>query len=200
MGYYAEDGVESWLPFQPFQSAMKTGLSDPRVKLLDLTGDGIPDAFLPTEGLWYPSLGTGGYGPPETFSYELGVDEYRSPIDMFKNDTLATTRLADFTGDGMMDIVRIANGSVCVCLAQPGVRQVRGAPVTMDNPPVFDSDECFATLTVPAPPTSSTLHQRGARVYFQPKRQRLERPDASGLDARHHLFPRCGRHHGRRTR
>ncbi|KAK4169648.1 virulence plasmid 65kDa B protein-domain-containing protein [Cladorrhinum sp. PSN259] len=171
MGYYAEDGVESWLPFQPFRSAMKTGLSDPRVQLLDLTGDGIPDAFFPSKGLWYPSLGTEGYGPPEPFSYELGVDECGSPVDIFRNDTLGATRLADFTGDGMMDIVRIANGSVCVW---PNLGYGRfGAPVTMDNSPVFDSDECFdprrlILCDIDGSGTTDLiyLHQRGARVYF----------------------------------
>ncbi|KAK1749854.1 virulence plasmid 65kDa B protein-domain-containing protein [Echria macrotheca] len=141
MGYYEQGPAEAWLPFQHFHLSTRSNLGDPKVGLLDMTGGGLLDLFIPDEGLWYPSLGTLGFSSPEPFSFEMPDNKHIVPTHLFQNDTLGTTHLADFTGDGLVDIVRITNGEICVW---PNLGYGKfGACITMDNSPVFDSDELY---------------------------------------------------------
>ena len=56
-------------------------------------------------------------------------------------DAKQTIFLADMSGDGMTDIVRIRNGEVCYW---PNLGYGKfGAKVAMDNAPVFDHPDAF---------------------------------------------------------
>jgi YD repeat-containing protein len=87
---------------------------------------------------WYPSLAKDGFG----VATRLGVptDEERGPRVVFADGT-QTISLADLSGDGLTDIVRIRNGNV---FYWPNLGYSRfGAKVTMDNAPRFDAPDQF---------------------------------------------------------
>ena len=79
--------------------------------------------------------------------------------------------LADMSGDGLNDIVRIRNSEVCYW---PNLGYGRfGAKVTMDNAPLFDSVDQFDHRRIRLADIDGTgttdmlyLHRDGVRVYF----------------------------------
>jgi len=100
---------------------------------------------------WYPSLAEEGFGPSEMVRQAL--DEEKGPSLVFDDGT-QSIYLADFSGDGLTDLVRIRNGEVCYW---PNLGYgCFGAKVTMDNAPWFDYPDMFdqnasALLTSIAP-------------------------------------------------
>lgn len=139
-GFYERTDDAGWAPFQPFVSCPDLDQQDPQLRFVDLTGDGHADILI-TEGdalTWYPSLAEAGFGPAVRSS--LPWDEEDGPRLVF-SDPGQSVYLADLSGDGLSDLVRIRNGSVCYW---PNLGHGRfGAKVTMDDAPRFDSDEQF---------------------------------------------------------
>ncbi len=111
-GFYERTDDQDWQPFRAFRSLPNLAWNDPNLKFIDLTGDGHADVLLAEDHVatWYPSLAEEGFGP----AARLGVpaDEERGPRIMFA-DGSQTLLLADLSGDGLTDIVRIRNGQVC---------------------------------------------------------------------------------------
>jgi hypothetical protein len=67
-------------------------------------------------------------------------DEEKGPKVVFADGT-DTIFIADMTGDGLNDIVRLGNGQACYW---PNIGYGRfGAKVTMDRAPRFDNEERF---------------------------------------------------------
>ena len=67
-------------------------------------------------------------------------DEEKGPHIVFADGT-ESIYLADLSGDGLTDIVRVRNGEVCYW---PNLGYGRfGAKVTMDNAPWFDAPDQF---------------------------------------------------------
>ena len=64
-GFHARTEDGGWGPFVPFPQMPNTNLNDPRIRFMDLSGDGLDDILLTTDSLqcWFPSLGKGGWGP-----------------------------------------------------------------------------------------------------------------------------------------
>jgi RHS repeat-associated protein len=88
--------------------------------------------------LWVMVSAEKGFGPAETV-YKV-TDEEQGPALVFA-DATQSIYLADMTGDGLADLVRIRNGEVCYW---PNLGYGRfGAKVTTDNPPHFDYPEYF---------------------------------------------------------
>ena len=114
--------------------------NDPNVKFIDLNGDGRADLILSEENifLWYPSEGMAGYDSPELAPKPF--DEEKGPAIVFADPT-QSIYLADMSGDGLTDIVRIRNGEVCYW-PNTGYGKF-GAKVNMDDAPVFDFPEQF---------------------------------------------------------
>ncbi len=115
-------------------------LRDPNIRLLDLNGDGQPEIVLSEERAftWYPAAGTQGYDAPELAPKPF--DEERGPALVFA-EPLQTIFLADMSGDGLTDLVRIRNGEVCYW---PNLGYGRfGARVTMSHAPLFDTPDQF---------------------------------------------------------
>lgn len=139
-GYYqlTEDG--RYEPFQSFRGMPDVDLNDAGVKLLDLNGDGQPDLLVSEEQAfrWYGAKGKEGYDNPELAAKPF--DEEKGPAIVFADGTQSIV-LADMSGDGLTDIVRIRNGEVCYW-PNTGYGKF-GAKVTMSHSPVFDSDEQF---------------------------------------------------------
>ena len=136
-GFYGRAEDDSWQPFHAFASLPDVSLDDPGFRLLDLSGDGLADALRLDESggvQWYRSAGRQGYaesageGPP--------LDRRGPPAFVFA-DATQTTFVADMSGDGLMDIVRVRSGEVSY---HPNLGWGRFGPrVVMDGAPVFDA-------------------------------------------------------------
>jgi RHS repeat-associated protein len=139
-GFFERTDDEEWRPFVPFPSLPNVDWSDPELKFVDLTGDGLPDVLISEASVfcWHESLGAYGYGPRH--SVPQAFDEEDGPKVVFADGT-DTIFLADMSGDGLVDLVRIRNGEVCYW---PNKGYGRfGAKVTMDNAPLFDRPDLF---------------------------------------------------------
>jgi RHS repeat-associated protein len=140
-GFYARDEQEGgWQPFTPFESSPNIDWTNPNLKTLDLDGDGHADVLISEDEVftWYPSLGKDGFGPAGQVRKQF--DEDKGPALVFADGT-QSVYLADFSGDGLTDIVRIRNGEVCYW---PNLGYGRfGARVSMSNAPLFDTPDLF---------------------------------------------------------
>jgi hypothetical protein len=105
-----------------------------------LSGDGFAD-LLVSEGdapWWYKSLATSGFSSGQRLLQAM--DEEKGPKLVF-SDSTESIFLADMSGDGLTDIVRIRNGEVCYW---PNVGYGNfGSKVTMDYAPFFDRPDLF---------------------------------------------------------
>ncbi|MFC7448961.1 SpvB/TcaC N-terminal domain-containing protein [Rhodococcus daqingensis] len=141
-GWYERDNDDGWGPFTPFEAALHIDLQDRHMRLLDVVGDGHGHLVVTEHDalVWYRSVGRRGheYGG----RVAVGTDEERGPAVVFA-DTTQSVFLADMTGDGLTDIVRIRNGDICYW---PNLGYGRfGARVAMDGAPRFDHDDLFDT-------------------------------------------------------
>lgn len=139
-GFYERTHDRRWEQFTPFVSLPNLTWGDPNLKLVDLTGDGHADVLISEDQVftWYPSLAEAGFGQAETVRQAL--DEEKGPRLIFADGT-QSIYLADLSGDGLTDLVRLRNGQVCYW---PNLGYGRfGAKVTMDNAPWFDSPDLF---------------------------------------------------------
>jgi RHS repeat-associated protein len=139
-GFYERTHDERWESFVPFASLPVLDWNDPNVRFVDLTGDGHADILVTEDEAfyWYPSLAEAGFGPPEHVGKTL--DEEKGPRLVFADGT-QSVYVADLSGDGLTDLVRIRNGDVCYW---PNLGYGRfGAKITMDNAPWFDSPDLF---------------------------------------------------------
>jgi RHS repeat-associated protein len=139
-GFYERTQDEHWKTFRPFISLPNVEWNNPNLKFVDLTGDGHADVLVTEDEVfcWYPSLAEEGFGPAERVLQNW--DEEKGPRLVFA-DAEHSIYLADLSGDGLTDLVRIRNGGVCYW---PNHGYGRfGAKVTMDNSPWFDSPDLF---------------------------------------------------------
>jgi len=139
-GYYERTNLPGWDGFSPFRSFPNLETNDPNLKFLDIDGDGLADILVSEEEVfsWYPSLGKDGFDSRQYA--RKPVDEEQGAALIF-NDPTQSVFLADMTGDGLTDIVRIRNGEVCYW---PNLGYGRfGARVAMDNSPCFDTPDLF---------------------------------------------------------
>lgn len=139
-GFFERTADENWDSFTPFQSRANVASSDPNVRFVDLTGDGRADLFRTEDErfTWFPSLGEAGFGAAEHVRQAL--DEEDGPRLVFADGT-QSVYLADLSGDGLADLVRIRNGDICYW---PNLGYGRfGAKVTMDRAPWFDAPDQF---------------------------------------------------------
>lgn len=169
-GLYEHDDAEGWQRFRPFTSRLNRDFRDPNLKLVDLDGDGHADVLITEHDalVWHASLAEAGFGPARRVAKAL--DEEEGPRVVFADGT-QTIHLADLSGDGLADIVRIRNGDVCYW---PNLGHGRfGAKVTMDGAPCFDYPDQFdpARIRLTDIDGSGTtdliyLHAQGVRLYF----------------------------------
>jgi RHS repeat-associated protein len=129
-----------WEPFRPFRSMPVLSWDDPNLKFVDITGRGIADVLI-TEDLgfhWHASYLREGFG--EEHRVPAAYDEEKGPRVVFDDGT-QSIYLADMSGDGLSDIVRIRNGEVCYW---PNLGHgCFGHRVPMDNSPWFDLPDKF---------------------------------------------------------
>jgi len=139
-------GLESgWGRFLPFRSLPRLNWTDADLRFVDLTGDGIPDILITEDSAfrWHPSLREEGFGP--AVRIPAPPDEGDGPRIVFSDPT-QSIHLADMSGDGLTDIVRIRNGEVCYW---PNLGYGRfGAKIVLDASPWFDSPGLFDSRQV----------------------------------------------------
>nr|WP_320014948.1 SpvB/TcaC N-terminal domain-containing protein [uncultured Desulfobacter sp.] len=139
-GYYQLTEDNRWQPFQSFEALANIDFSSPDLRRFDITGDGQAELVISEEQafVWYVADGKKGYQAAERASRVF--DEELGPVAMF-SDTRQSIYLADMSGDGLTDIVRIRNGDICYW---PNLGYGRfGAKVNMSNAPVFDLPDIF---------------------------------------------------------
>ncbi|HEY3824518.1 MAG TPA: SpvB/TcaC N-terminal domain-containing protein, partial [Bryobacteraceae bacterium] len=139
-GYFERTEDANWDPFVSFGSLPVLDWSNPELKFVDLTGDGFPDLLI-SEGdafRWYKSLVTLGFA--EGHRLPQSLDEEQGPKVIF-SDSTESIFLADLSGDGLTDLVRVRNGEVCYW---PNLGYGHfGAKVAMDHAPLFEGPNLF---------------------------------------------------------
>ena len=139
-GLYEHDGDVGWQPFRPLTSRANLDLHDPNLRFADLNGDGHADILITEDDAltWHASQAEEGFGPARRVVRAL--DDEQGPRVVFADKT-QSVYLADLSGDGLTDIVRIRNGDVCYW---PNLGYGRfGAKVAMGNAPWFDHQDQF---------------------------------------------------------
>jgi RHS repeat-associated protein len=137
-GFFERTEDARWKPFTPFEQQPNLDWNDPNLRFIDLDGDGRSDILIADETVftWYPSAGRLGFEPAERVSRPR--DEEKGPGLVFADRTEAI-HLADMSGDGLVDIVRVRNGEVCYW---PNLGYGRfGAKVTMEQSPRLDTPD-----------------------------------------------------------
>lgn len=139
-----------WGEFAPFTHSPVLEMDDPNVRMFDLDGDGLADLVRSEPGsyFWQRSLGNEGFAVPERLPWAL--DEKQGPRLLF-SDRNAAVYLADLTGDGLTDLIRLRNGEMSYwpnfgrgkfgARRQFTIRDEDGHDTGL--PPVFDRSERF---------------------------------------------------------
>lgn len=139
-GFYERTDEGKWKPFQAFKQLPHIDWNDPNLCMIDLNGDGHADILLTEQEVLtiYPSLQEDGFGEAYHI-YQSNDEEQGARIVL--DDGTQSIYLADMSGDGLTDLVRIRNGEICYW---PNLGYGRfGAKVTMDNAPWFDHPDQF---------------------------------------------------------
>ena len=168
-GFY-ERTREGWQAFAPLLHAPHIDSGNPNLRLIDLDGDGFSDILITEQEAltYYPALGRFGFGAP--IRIPMSDDEQEGPTVIFA-DATRSTLLADMTGDGLLDLVRIRNGEVCYW---PNLGYCQfGAMVTMDEAPLLDTPDQFDARRIRLGDIDGSgvtdmvyLGADGVRVYF----------------------------------
>ncbi len=139
-GFYKLSDQLDWQKFQSFSEMPTIDFQDRNLRIIDLDGDGRPDLLVSEDQAfrWYPSIGEKGYTAGR--NVPKANDEDNGPAIVFANES-ESIFLADMTGDGLTDIVRIRNGSV-VYWPNLGFGHF-GAKVSMARAPQFNQPDRF---------------------------------------------------------
>jgi YD repeat-containing protein len=134
-----------WLPFRRFESIPKIDWNDDNLRFLDLTGNGQADILITEDEVltFYSSLGPRGYSSAKRV---LGARDDEAGPRLIFADPLHCIFLADMSGDGLVDLVRIRQGEVSYWPNEGYGRF--GAKVSMDNAPWLDTPDQWESSRV----------------------------------------------------
>jgi hypothetical protein len=140
-GFFKLGAAGEWQPWQPFDAAPNIDYLDDNMRPIDLDGDGRAELLFTYDNAleWYEGLGETGFRLSTKLFKE--IDEEKGPAIVFQNHQQSIF-LADMTGDGLTDIVRIRNGDICYW-ANLGYGRF-SAKMAMENAPRFAAPEHFA--------------------------------------------------------
>ncbi len=139
-GYFELNDEDEWQVFRSFENLPNINMGDSNARMIDLNGDGKPEVLITEDNIftWYESTGRKGF--TQACKTAQSFDEEKGPHLVFA-DITQTIFLADMSGDGLTDIVRIRNGAVCYW---PNLGYGKfGSKVSMDNAPVFNHPDAF---------------------------------------------------------
>ena len=169
-GFFKRTPDRGWEPFRAFRELPNAPWDDPNVRFIDLDGDGHADVLITDQDVftWHPSLAEEGFGPSR--NVYTAIDEEAGARLVFADGT-HSIYLADMSGDGLSDLVRVRNGEVCYW---PNLGYGRfGAKVTMDNAPWLDepdqvNEERVRLADIDGSGTTDLLylHKDGVRLYL----------------------------------
>ncbi len=168
--YDLKTGDSGWESFRTFRQLPNIRWDDPNTRFADLSGDGHADVLITEHEVftWYRSLEEEGFDAAQ--QVRKPWDEEKGPRLVFSDGT-QSIYLADMSGDGLTDLVRIRNGEACYW---PNLGYGRfGAKVTMDNAPRFDHPDQFSQsrlrlADIDGSGTNDILYlgRDGVRIYF----------------------------------
>jgi RHS repeat-associated protein len=121
-------------PLRTFPALPTLDWKDANLRFTDVDGDGLADVLISQDDafVWYRSLGKDGFDDAQRIVHSR--DEDKGAAIVFA-DAEQSVQLADMSGDGLSDIVRVRNGEVCYW---PNLGYGRfGAKVTLDASPRF---------------------------------------------------------------
>lgn len=169
-GFYERTAEAGWSDFQSFRSLPNLAWDDPNLRLVDLNGDGHADVLVTEQDAftWNPSLAEAGFGPSQRVRPAL--DEERGPRLVFA-DGEQSIYLADMSGDGLTDLVRVRNGEVCywpsLGYGRFGPRVVMDGSPRLDEPDQFDQQRVrLADIDGSGASDLIYLGRTGVRLYF----------------------------------
>lgn len=139
-GYFELNEENEWQEFRAFHALPDIDFGDKNTRMLDLDGDGKPEVLITEDNIftWYRSAGRSGFS--QVHQHAKPFEEEAGPAIVFA-DASQTIFLADMSGDGLTDIVRIRNGGVAYW---PNLGYGNfGAKVALDQAPWFDHPEAF---------------------------------------------------------
>jgi Salmonella virulence plasmid 65kDa B protein/Insecticide toxin TcdB middle/N-terminal region/Insecticide toxin TcdB middle/C-terminal region len=170
-GFFSRNDDASWDRFETFAALPNIDWQDPNRRFLDLTGDGHSDVLLTEDqafSTWFESQREDGFGAGVHVARPL--DEEHGPRLVFADGT-QSIYVADMSGDGLSDLVRLRVGQVSYW---PNVGYGRfGSKVTLSNVPWFDDAESFDQRRMRLSDTDGSgptdiiyLGRDGVRVYL----------------------------------
>lgn len=169
-GFFERNEDKGWEPFTPFASLPNIRWDEPNLRFVDLDGDGHADVLITeTDAFtWHRGLAREGFGEAQRIAKTF--DEERGPALVFADGT-QSVYLADMSGDGLSDLVRVRNSEVCYW---PNLGYGRfGAKITMDSAPLLDVYGQFDQRRVRLADVDGSgtadliyLGVDGARIYF----------------------------------
>ena len=169
-GFFERTRSFKWAPFTTFQSLPRIDFAARGVHFLDVDGDGLTDILVAQDDVfvWYSSLSRDGFGAPNRVTQ--AHDEDRGAV-VLTTDDYESIFLADMSGDGLSDLVRIRNGEVCYW---PNLGYGRfGTQISMQSAPLFDAPDLFDPRRIRLGDIDGTgvtdvvyLSRQGAVVYF----------------------------------
>ena len=112
-GFFARTEDASWERFRIFLKLPNIDWQDPNLRFVDLTGDGHADILVTDDQVfatWYESKSE--YGFESAVHVPQASDEEDGPRLVFADGT-QSIYLADMSGDGLTDLVRIRVSDVC---------------------------------------------------------------------------------------
>ena len=168
-GYHDRTEEGGWDRFQPFTSQPNIDWNDPNLRFIDLSGDGHEDVLITRADTltWYPSIAKRGF--ERAITLRKPHDDEKGPALVFADGTM-TIFLADMSGDGLTDLVRVKNGSVCywpnLGYGRFGGKVQMGGSMRFDNPDQFDPRR-IRLADVDGTGTIDVLyiHRDGVRIY-----------------------------------
>jgi RHS repeat-associated protein len=106
------DQSECWDDFRRFRNLPNIVWQDPNLRFVDLSGDGLADVLITEDNAfrWHASEAEQGFG--SAIRVPLPLEEEHGPRLVFADGTQSIF-LADMSGDGLTDLVRIRNSEVC---------------------------------------------------------------------------------------
>lgn len=133
-GFYERDDSDSWSTFSDFPDTPTGETQHDCSYSIDLTGDGIADILAELkdshELMWKQNLGRKGYTSSLPTS---SSDQLLKPRVAFSLE--ARTYIADFTDDGLSDLIEVSNGQIIYWQNQS--HGAFGGAVVMGNSPNF---------------------------------------------------------------